>query len=1602
LVGPSGLANVPTPWAFQRIEAQLLFLHFMTTINMRNFFPIIILLALGCLATTTANAQSLILKSDTLDVPCTSTETVFIPVKVENFTNIAGLQFSMNWDTAKLDYQYCTNFNNAFQGAGFDTSAMNIALGRLTFAWTKIGGLSLPPNATIFSIAFKRIGGPAAEIKATNVPTEIVVLDPMGNDLPHEEKPGFIRPIDLVPPSITCPANVTVSGIGAVPVPNIAPASLADNCGTPNVGWNSVGVTTVSFPTDPDASNYAFNAGQSTVTYTANDAGGNTQTCTFTVTVESAINNDSLTIIANGNNVSCGQTFGIDITAANFDSIGGLQFSLNWNLSQLQFSSISNQNSTLNLNSSNFGTSGASTGAFTFAWTTATPGGITLADNAVLFTLNFTIVGNSPTAITFGNNPTQMVAFSAATFPPEEIGFLAVDAAIQVTDNVPPSLTCPANVFMDAGSGQVTAPVNNLQPLVLSDNCTSVPALTYAQLGANNGSGSGNANGVYNAGQTIVTYTALDGAGNTSTCSFSVNINAASALTLTLDTIKVDCQGGSSQASACITVNNFSSIIGLQFGVEWDETILQFASVNYQYPGLNLTPGMFFDFTTTSGGNLLFFGGNPSGWPSIPAGDTLFCINFDVLSPSISPLDFFPPYDAANTAFQSVPLLPVNGGFSSTADNSAPIITCPTVAPSVAPAGTCQTQVNVPLATATDACSGVQSVVSSKPDDIYLVGNTVVTYTATDLAGNTSSCTVSVVVTDNNPPTITCPASVEVNAATNSCEAMATWTVPSPVDQCNQVVTLSSSANPGSMFGVGISAVIYTATDGSGNTATCGFTVTVKDGVAPTNLTCPQDINVDPVAGSCTANVSYTFPTFSDNCDTDLDIDVLPVGNIFSAGFTTVSFTAYDDFGNTATCTFVVNVTNTTPPVLADCPVGDTVSVNGNTCFGTATWTEPTATDDCDTSVDLISSDLSGQDFPVGVTTVTYSAIDDAGNETTCSFDITVLEDVAPVILGCPDDILVFLPDDKCDSLITWAEPNVTDNCGIDVLDVSAVPGVFDAGEHIIVYTAIDFAGNTAECTFKIVLQDEIPPVFGPCPPSQTATSADNCPVVLNWTFPTATDNCTALTDSSYSSSHYPDDSFSVGITNVQIYVEDASGNFDTCQFTVTIMGTPPGISPLPTNADQVYYGCSAIVDWTAPAAIGFCGPVTLTSNIEPGDTLDLGTYTVTYTATPQSGQSLSVSFTVTVRDTLDPVINCPANNIVLNAAGVIVSNPDNFILFADTLAGCNSVSADFAPPVATDNCGVASLVQSSGPVSGAAFGVGSNSLVFTATDPSGNSKECVVSVEVQAVQRVQLMASAEVGCAGEIIVLTADSIAGATYTWTGPQMNYPNTRTITILSLSPGNAGQYTVFATVNGCITAMDTAVVYLATEPTAVDDVTLTINPGSTDTFNVFLNDLLSPAFDFEVTEVSPANLVGLTQLANGDFSYRAGDANVSFFYKVCSRTCPNLCDMATVTILVKDSDCSFVPNVFTPNGDSENETLKIPCLDGDKFRENSIVIYNQWGDKVYEASPYSNDDAKAWKGTLNGEAGKDLPDGVYYYIFKPGPLEKAVKGFIEIYR
>lgn len=1572
--------------------------------TMRNIFLILMLLA-SMTYSSQLSAQAVILKTDTVAIDCKSSDTFLIPIRVRNFTNAGSMQFTVSWNPADLDYAYTTPMNPLFlQGAvnvGFDSTTY-LASGKITFTWTRFGGLSIPDDTTIFSLAFRRISGPFSPVQITSTPVLIEVTDANGNEFMVTTMNGGVLPTDDTPPTIVCPDDLTVAVSAPSAVNDIAPISAIDNCSLPMVGWSSSGSTVANAPNIPDASGTIFNFGTSTVVYQATDVGSNTSTCAFNVTLEVSNTSDVLTLIAQSGSAACGQTFSINITALNFDSLGSLQFSLGWNPAILQYGSVSNLNPALQLAGTNFGTTSVNGGFLAFSWTTNSLTGTTIPNGAVMFSINFNVIGgnNANSPIVFGDFPSIREAYTSAVSPPEETEAVYINGQVNFADLVPPTVSCPANATATAAVGNTSAAVTNLAPTALTDNCNNV-SVGYSLTGATTGQGSGNADGNYNIGLTTVTYIATDASNNTGTCTFNVLVNSSAGLGLSVDTLSADCQGNGSTVAFNVRVQDFNDLIGLQFSLGWDPTVLQFDTVGNGFPGLNLDAADFLNFVSTNMGILRFLSGNPVApyWPSIPDGGIMFTVYFTVINTNgATDIAFIPPFDAVNTAFNSVPFNITSGYFSIT-DMSPPVLTCPDNVSIDAQEGLCSETVALPFPDAQDACGMVQEIISSKGDDIFPAGVTTVVFTAYDQAGNSATCSVTVTINETVPPQIIgCPDNIVVNIPSGSCSIPIYWDLPIAVDSCSQgSVFLTGDFAPGDLFDIGITTVTYEASDVSGNIATCTFNVELRDTIAPT-VTCPADMIISPDEGSCTATVILDVPQVVDNCDSDpVLVDFQPELTL-EAGSTIITYTATDNYDNIGTCSFSITVTDNNAPVFDNCPDDLTIDTAVDTCGAFATWVTPNATDDCDTDgVDVTSDFESGSFFPVGTTMVTYSAIDNVGNIGTCTFSVTVTENIAPVITGCPNDIIIQLPSDKCDSLVTWIAPQATDNCGIPTLESDLEPGVFPAGETVVTYTATDQAGNTSTCTFNVNLVDLVPPVFTSCPQDITISTESPCGVVVEWMFPTATDNCSIP---EFESSFMPGDTFSVGTTTLVIRAFDASNNYDTCTFTITVNGPFKRFENIP--APIVLPGCDSIASWEPPMAVGFCNLDSLYSNFEPGDTFPVGVTTVQYTAIDNDGFTTTATFTVTVMAGQPPQISCPTAEVLVNTAGGILSNPGDFLMDADAADDCTSTILSFANPPATDDCGIPLVIQTVGLLSGSTFPVGRDTLSFTATDAAGNTAQCSVIIEVLPLRALAPTAAPNPGCAGSMVVLSVPEIIGATYSWNGPQGFTASTSTVTINSLTPNNAGLYTVSASINGCTTPLDTIVVQLAIQPNAIDDTDIIIDPTALDSFNILTNDLLIPASDFMVTEVSP--LTGLTDLGNGNFSYQAGAApgSVSFFYEVCSQSCPNLCDMATVTITIRDAKCTFIPNIFTPNGDGVNDWLVIRCLDSGFFDQNSLVVYNQWGDKVYEAAPYSNDPAQAWHGTLDGEPGKDLPDGVYFYIFNPGPNEATVKGFIEIFR
>ena len=266
---------------------------------------------------------------------------------------------------------------------------------------------------------------------------------------------------------------------------------------------------------------------------------------------------------------------------------------------------------------------------------------------------------------------------------------------------------------------------------------------------------------------------------------------------------------------------------------------------------------------------------------------------------------------------------------------------------------------------------------------------TQVTCTATDDSGLFATGTFAVTAQDTTPPVIEDVADILVGAVT-AAGATVNFATPQATDV--GVVTVSCDAVSGSVFPIGSTTVTCTATDDANLSATEIFTITVADTTAP-DITPVDDITVE-ASQSGGAGVTFTAPTAND-LGTDLDVTCTafdpPVtvqsGDFFPIGTTTVTCTASDASGNTASESFDVTVADTVAPQL-DLP--DDITTILDDVAGALIDYTVTATDVADPSPTVACNPPSGTVFPVGTTTIECTATDTSGNSANGSFDATV------------------------------------------------------------------------------------------------------------------------------------------------------------------------------------------------------------------------------------------------------------------------------------------------------------------------------------------------------------------------------------------------------------------------------------------------------------------------------------------------------------------------------------------------------------------------------------------------------------------------------------
>lgn len=360
------------------------------------------------------------------------------------------------------------------------------------------------------------------------------------------------------------------------------------------------------------------------------------------------------------------------------------------------------------------------------------------------------------------------------------------------------------------------------------------------------------------------------------------------------------------------------------------------------------------------------------------------------------------------------------------------------------------------------------------------------------------------------------------------------------------------------------------------------------------------------------------------------------------------------------------------------------------------------------------------------------------------------------------------------------------------------------------------------------------------------------------------------------------------------------------------------------------------------------------------------GSYTVTVVGSNGCAVT-SLPMTVTIGDDIDPIIVAPINVNV---------NPN---------LGCTAVGVALGTPIVSDNCTVASVTNNAP----ALFPIGTTTVTWTVTDASGNSATATQLVNV--VDQVAPEATAPAH-----VTVNTNNFCDAT----GVNLGTPEaTDNCTIASITNDAPASFPIgttvvtwtitdatgnFTTVTQNVTVVDTEAPVVVLQSAAVQ----------LDANGVGI-------LTFEAIDNGSSDNCGIAAVSIDQTTFDCGQVGFNTVTVTITDNSGNQTSAEVVINVIASDACGGtdvagpnVPDAFTPNGNSINDTWVIPGLEG--YNTKQMAVYSRYGTLVYYSSAYAND----WDGTLMGN-GVAVPDGTYYYTLT---LDggKQLSGYVYINR
>lgn len=949
-----------------------------------------------------------------------------------------------------------------------------------------------------------------------------------------------------------------------------------------------------------------------------------------------------------------------------------------------------------------------------------------------------------------------------------------VKFTLKIIDAVPPLLTCPANLSYTASGLLCSVSIVEDIKAATTDNCNGSVNLTWTLSGASVASGANSLQGTsINVGKTIVLYTASDISNNVSTCTFSIDVNENIAPTL------VSCPSDITQDAPSGTCQRIV-VSGLTPTYSDNCTLNSNLTLNHELSGATAKSGI------GSANNSIF-----------NVGTTLVKYTaFDAFGNSNAVCSF-------NVTIRDIDrpqvVCPANLTLNSFTDSCFTSVPISNLTPfRLDNCGQNDLQTMISISGATTLSSTLLQQISNQK---FFRGISTVTYLVTDKAGNTNTCAQSVIVNDVTKPKIFCNSShINTTTASTECNVQVLLAQPTFSDNCSFANSLSltyslkGAINVGGLGFVpmsqqyvpGLTTVTYKATDESGNFAECSYNVTVIEvPLIKPILVCRNDTTVIAEIGKCNRLITSGLQPISasDNC-TELSLLKLRVslsgatiisdslvsvnnganGFTFNAGTTKVKYTLIDASGNSDTCSFNVIVRDIQRPVI-QCITDLTLDAKSN-CSQKAPNLQILATDNCSSAALFFNYKLSGVtpnpsqftpinqvDFNIGITNVKFYVRDAANNVDSCSFNISVNENIAPSII-CPQNQVVNTTDSTCNSILAiLPSPQLSDNCPTSKTSwtfsssgVSAVQGdsetkniVLNYGKTIFTYTAKDFSSNTAQCSFEIQVRDNTLPKIT-CPNNISVNAYDTtCYAIVSSPALTFSDNCFAnLTYTikdvtgvdKLGNGIFANEILNIGPNIVTYRVSDNEANSKVCSFSINVLDvTKPTINcPLNTKLLANATNCTAILPTTSPITVSDnCSKLDISyavtgvtifdeqKGVITAKSFNLGKSIVTFKVTDFGANTATCTFEVEVTDKVRPVAKCKTG-----------------LTLALDMTGNAYMPAIMLDNGSSDNCtAVNQLSFESSKEYFNCSNLGLNTVFLTVKDAANNSSTCEATINV-------------------------------------------------------------------------------------------------------------------------------------------------------------------------------------------------------------------------------------------------------------------------------